>query len=117
MSPSVRVSTGMCSRMTSLRPSGGRTTFFNKQANSLSQMQRKLAASQVITEATNSRRFVTEGELTEFHSKYGQYWDYLKVAYRPNRGTTAPGTFLKRHPDFGVSIDAETAKPPEIAPY
>ncbi|MBI4243992.1 MAG: glucosamine-6-phosphate isomerase [Planctomycetes bacterium] len=28
-----------------------------------------------------------------------------------------PGTFLKRHPDFGVSIDAETAKPPEIAPY
>ena len=28
-----------------------------------------------------------------------------------------PGTFLKRHPDFSISIDAHTAAPPEIAPY
>lgn len=28
-----------------------------------------------------------------------------------------PGTFLKRHPSFSISIDAHTAAPPEIAPY
>ena len=28
-----------------------------------------------------------------------------------------PGTFLKRHPNFSISIDAHTAAPPEIAPY
>ena len=28
-----------------------------------------------------------------------------------------PGTFLKRHPDFSISIDAVTAAPPETRPY
>ena len=28
-----------------------------------------------------------------------------------------PGTFLKRHPSFSISIDAHTAASPEIAPY
>jgi len=28
-----------------------------------------------------------------------------------------PGTFLKRHSSFSISIDAVTAAPPEIAPY
>lgn len=28
-----------------------------------------------------------------------------------------PGTFLKKHPSFSISIDRNTASPPEIAPY
>lgn len=28
-----------------------------------------------------------------------------------------PGTFLKMHPSFSISVDASTAAPPEISPY